>query len=131
MSRRFDGPGPDAVFAAHLARGRFAIQRCSACGARFFTPRVLCPRCGAAEHDWIDASGLGTIHSTTVLRRPRQDGGDLNLALVDLAEGPRLLSRVEGVPPDGVHIGLRVRARITSDAGGRPLVVFDPAEVER
>jgi uncharacterized protein len=131
VTRAFEGPGPDAVFAAQLTGGRFAIQRCSACAHRFFVPRVLCPRCGSAEHDWVDVSGEGVVYSTTTLRRSVKDGGDLNLALVDLAEGPRMLSRVGGLPPERVHIGLRVRARIAAGTDGAPLVVFDPLEPQR
>jgi len=36
------------------------------------------------------------------------------------------MSRVEGLPPDQVRIGMKVKARIAkTDAG--PLLVFDPA----
>ena len=67
-------------------------------------------------------SGGGTVYSTTVVRRKSADGGDYNVCLVDLAEGPRMMSRVVNVPPAEVKIGMAVRARITEG-----LVEFTPA----
>ena len=54
-------------------------------------------------------------------------GGDYNVALVDLKEGVRLMSRVEGVPPEAVRIGMSVRARIASE-NGQGLLVFAPQQ---
>ena len=51
-------------------------------------------------------------------------GGDLNVSLIDLDEGPRLMSRVANLPPDQVRIGLRVRARIAKDQD-QSVLVFD------
>jgi len=60
----------------------------------------------------------------TTVRRKAADGGDYNVSLIDLDEGPRLMSRVEQLQPDAIHIGLRVRARVVVTEGqGR--VVFD------
>ena len=64
------------------------------------------------------------------MRERPENGGDRNIALIDLAEGVRLMSRVEGVPPGQVKIGMKVKARIMPGDGGRdgsPLLVFDPA----
>ena len=58
-------------------------------------------------------------------RRPA-DGGDYNVALVDLAEGVRMMSRVESVDPGGVRIGMAVTARLAGQDGDT-IVVFDPA----
>lgn len=115
-------PGPEKQFAEKLAAGRFEIQRCSACARHVFYPRVLCPHCGAGRLDWVQASGRGTVYSTTVIRRKPEEGGDYNVALVDLEEGVRLMSRVTGVAPDSVRIGMKVLAKIESN-----LVVFAPA----
>jgi uncharacterized OB-fold protein len=123
----FAGPGPDAVYRANLAAGKLALQICDACGGKaVFPPRALCPQCGGTELPWRDASGTGTVYAATVVRDRPENGGDRNIALIDLAEGARLMSRVEGVPPEQVKIGMTVKARIAMDVGG-PLVVFDPA----
>lgn len=124
---RFGGPGPDAVFREALLAGRLSIQRCKACGSHVFFPRVLCTACGSASLDWVDASGLGTVYSTTVIRRSPKQGGDYNIVLVDLDEGPRAMSRVEGVPPAEVRIGQRVRFEVLRE-GEEPLLVFRPVE---
>ena len=122
----FEGPGPDALFAQALARGRFEIQHCSACGQHVFYPRALCPHCGSAQLDWVEPSGAGQVYSSTTVRRKPESGGDYNVALVDLAEGPRLMSRIDGVPPEQVRIGMRVRARVIDDPAKGKLLVFTP-----
>jgi uncharacterized OB-fold protein len=72
-------------------------------------------------------SGTGTVYSTTVMRRKAEAGGDYNVALIDLQEGPRLMSRVEGVAPQDVKIGMAVTARIASGGDEGHFIVFDPA----
>ena len=62
------------------------------------------------------------------MRRKPESGGDYNVALVDLAEGPRLMSRIDGVPPEQVRIGMRVRARVIDDPAKGKLLVFTPQE---
>ena len=127
MSDHFAGPGPDAVYRANLAAGKLALQICAACGDKaVFPPRAVCPHCGSTDLRWQAASGAGTVYSTTIVRDRPENGGDRNIALIDLAEGARLMSRVEGLPPTQVRIGMAVKARIAkTDAG--PLLVFDPA----
>jgi uncharacterized protein len=123
----FSGPGPAAIYRDNLAAGKFAIQICDACGDKaVFPPRAICPACGGTALHWQDAGGAGTVYATTVVRDRPENGGDRNIALIDLAEGARLMSRVEGLPPAEVRIGMAVTARIaTTDTG--PLLVFDPA----
>ena len=107
--------GPEKQYLDKLAAGRFEIQRCSACGKHVFYPRVLCPHCGSDRLDWVAPSGRGTVYSTTIVRRKPADGGDYNIVLVDLEEGVRLLSRIAGVAPEQVRIGMAVRARIADN----------------
>ncbi len=118
--------GPDATYFAHLAAGDWRIPKCRGCGVHVFQPRIMCPACGGEAFDWVAPSGKGTVHSTTVIRRRPADGGDYNVALIDLAEGVRIMSRVEGVDPTGVRIGMAVAARL-ADQGGETIVVFDPS----
>lgn len=72
-------------------------------------------------------SGQGTVYSTTVVRRKAEAGGDYNVALIDLKEGVRMMSRVEGISPEAVAIGMPVQATIIDGEGGK-LVVFHLAE---
>jgi len=127
MSDHFDGPGPEARFKAYLAEGRFMIQRSASTGAHVFYPRVAVPGTGETDLEWVEASGLGTVHATTCTRQRPEKGGDYNIALIDLDEGPRMMARVEGVAPDAVEIGMRVRARI-GELGGEPAEIFDPED---
>ena len=115
---------PEQDYLRHLAEGRFMIQRSVASGRHVFYPRVAEPGSGATDLEWVEACGLGTVYSTTVIRQ-RPPATDYNVALIDLAEGVRMMARVEGVAPQAVRIGMRVKARISLD-GDVPLVVFDP-----
>lgn len=118
-----DQGGPERQFRERLSQGRFEIQRCAGCAKHVFYPRVVCPYCGHHRLDWVAASGAGTVYSTTVVRRRPADGGDYNVALIDLAEGPRMMSRVVGLPPVAVKIGMQVSARIAR-MGESTLVEF-------
>ncbi len=126
-SSEFQGPGPDAVFKAGLEDGEFRIQRCGRCGVHIHYPRVLCPECGASELDTVPASGRGTVYATSVVRVRPEHGEDYNIALVDLAEGPRMMTRVVGTAPADVRIGDAVAAFV-GEIDGDPVVLFRPAE---
>lgn len=116
--------GPDAEFEKRLKAGRFCIQRCEDTGRHIFYPRQLSPYSGSDRVRWVDASGKGTVYSTTTIRQKPESGGDYNISIIELAEGPKMMSRVEGVAPDAVRIGMDVQARI-AEADGASIVVFD------
>ena len=118
---RFDGPGPDDVFAAALVEGRILLQQCRACDATRHPPGVVCATCGSAALGWIEPSGRGTVYSTTTVR---DRDGAYNVAIIELAEGARLMSRVEGLAAEAVAIGLPVAARIVAEP--QPHIVFRP-----
>ncbi|WP_188771450.1 Zn-ribbon domain-containing OB-fold protein [Novosphingobium endophyticum] len=116
---------PEAEWRAHLEEGRFMIQRSRSTGGHVFYPRVAHPGTGADDLEWVEASGKGTVHAVTVVRK-KDPADSYNVVLVDLAEGPRLMSRVDAIAVDEVKIGMAVRARII-DEGHKPLLVFVPA----
>jgi uncharacterized OB-fold protein len=115
---------PEQEFFAHLAQGRFMLQRSASTGGIVFYPRVAEPGTGATDLEWVEASGRGVVYSTTIVHQ-RPPAPDYNVVLIELEEGPRLISRVDGVPPADVRIGMRVRARIVAESEG-PLLVFVP-----
>lgn len=117
---------PDQEFQGFLAEGRFMLQRSAASGRYVFPPRVAEPGTGARDLQWVEASGLGTLYSLTIVSQKPPSPG-YSVALVDLAEGPRILSRLEGVPPGEVAIGAPVRARIITHKD-MPLLVFEPVD---
>ena len=120
------GLGPEARFRAYLAQGKFMLQRSRSSGQFVFYPRACAPGTGEDDLEWAEASGKGVVYATTCTRRPAGKGGDYNVALIDLEEGPRMMARVEGVAPDAVNIGMKVRARIGT-LKGEPAVIFYPA----
>lgn len=117
-------PLPEREYLQHLAEGRFMIQRSRSSGRFVFYPRVAEPATGATDLEWVEASGGGTVYATSTMRQ-RPPAQSYNVALIDLDEGPRMMSRVESMASDAVRIGMRVKARIAVE-GDLPLVVFDP-----
>ena len=127
MAEQPPAPGPERQFRDFLQQGRFMIQRSRATGAYLFYPRTLVPGRGDTDLEWVQAGGGGTVYATTVVRQRPEKGGAYNVALIDLDEGARLMSRVEGTAPEDVRIGMRVSARI-AEADGEPILLFDPAD---
>lgn len=128
--------GPDAEFWQHLNAGKFMIQRSRSTGQHVFYPRMRAPQSGADDLEWVEASGAGEVHAVTIIPRKPERGGTYNIALVELAEGPRMMTRIVGIDPEAVTIGMPVRAKITQPdfgsmkGGDQNLVVFEP-DVER
>jgi len=116
---------PEQQYEAFLAEGRFMLLRSRESGRCFWFPRVVEPGTGCTDLEWVEASGRGSVYSTTVIRQ-KPPTPNYNLALIDLAEGPRMMSRVEGIEPERVRIGMAVRAKVIRE-GERALVVFEPA----
>ncbi|MDP3316664.1 MAG: OB-fold domain-containing protein [Devosia sp.] len=120
---------PEQDYMRFLGEGRFMIQRSRSSGRHVFYPRVAEPLTGATDLEWVEASGEGIVYAATVIRQ-RAPKSDYSVVLVDLKEGVRMMSRVEGLPPEAVRIGMRVRARVAREADV-PIVVFDPIEPVR
>ena len=107
---------PEAVYQALLDHDVLALHRCVRCGRAHYSPRVLCPHCGSTSLTWQQSDGRGTVYSTSTIS-PR-NGEPYAVVLVDLDDGPRLMSNVVGIPAADVRIGRRVRARIVHRDGG-------------
>jgi uncharacterized protein len=112
-------PSPDclaAEFYAHLAKGELRLQRCDACATWRHPPRILCGRCGADGWHWASASGRGAVYTWTVTHQPLVPpfAGDVPYAVVvvELEEGPRLVTAVRGIEPRALTLGLPVELRI-------------------
>ena len=120
-------PSPLATYIAHLERGELAYQFSPSLGSAVFYPRVVAPKTGAADLEWRISKGLGTVHATTVVHP--QQGAPYNVALIDIDEGFRMMSRVEDIAPSDVRIGQRVKFRVhAAEADDPPYPVFAPAE---
>ena len=91
---------------------RLMIRKCCACSALHFMPRFLCPSCWSEDLEWIQSSGRGTVHSFTVIRRAPMEifasRVPYVVALVDLEEGPRMMTNIVGANALETRIGDRV-----------------------
>lgn len=122
-----DNTGPDRIFQQALGDQKIMLPKCDDCGSFHFFPRVLCPECHGTSISWMRASGKGRVHTTTVVRRKPERGGDYNVCMIELEEGVRMMSRVEGIAPGDVVIDMEVSAFV-GEADGDPLVLFRPVE---
>ena len=111
-------------FWAACAQHRLIVQRCTACGTHQHYPRPYCLTCDARELVWAEASGRGVIYALTMIRLPviPELPPPYQLALVDLDEGVRMLTNIEGVT---ARIGDRVNVQWRDREGDLPpLPVF-------
>ena len=116
---------PLAIFREHCDQGDLAYQVSE--GKAFFYPRLTAPGTGSTDIDWKVSEGLGAVYSTTTLFPRGADPYDVSL--IDLDEGFRMMSRVEGIDPLEVKIGMRVKVRMISGSDDEaPYPVFDLAE---
>jgi uncharacterized OB-fold protein len=121
---------PYGTFIEHCRKGELAYQVCVDDGRPVFFPRVAAPGTGGARLEWRVSKGLGTVYATTVVHY--RDEPPLNVALIDLDEGFRMMSRVEGIDPMQVRIGMRVRLKMhPGDDQQPPYPVFTPLDGAR
>ena len=118
---------PYGVFLMHCRKGELAYQVSASDGKAVFYPRVAAPGTGHTDLEWRVSKGLGTVYATTVVYYKNEP--PLNVALIDVDEGFRMMSRVEGIDPMQVRIGMRVKVKMLSgDEKQPPYPVFTPAE---
>jgi uncharacterized OB-fold protein len=100
-----------AFFWAGTATGELRIQRCAGCGLLRHPPGPMCPRCGATTPGYVVAAGTGEVYSYVVHHHPPVPGKRLPIvvALVELAEGVRMVGELLDTPPDEVRVGLPVQ----------------------
>lgn len=116
--------GPEAEWRAALAQGRFLVQRAPD-GAAVFPPRVASPGGGDEALEWFEPSGRGTVYTFSWIQR-RPPAEPYNVAIIELEEGVRLMSRVENVDPATLAIGMPVEAFVGS-RDDEPILLFRPA----
>ena len=104
-------------------RHELLIQRCAACGHYQSYPRPFCLNCEGEDVGWVRAAGTGTVYSVTTvhLKVSEEFGPPYQVAVVELDEGPRLLTNIVGTPcqiDDIVRVAWREREKAP------PLPVF-------
>ena len=116
--------GEEAMFFRYCVEGRLMIQRCQVCRTHVFPPRSVCPHCHAGTPDWVEALGTGEVHTYSVEMRPAQGDQPYVLAIVDLDEGVRLLTRLD-CPPEDAFVGQRVGVTF-QELEGQVVPIFQP-----
>ena len=104
------------------ATGRLVVRHCAACDRWFAPDASACPGCGEDELGWAEASGHATLVTWTIVHRPEE----AFLALVELAEGPWLYARLDGVSRADLREGLPLRAAFGHPDEGESYVLFRP-----
>jgi uncharacterized OB-fold protein len=111
---------------------RLRLQRCRACAQVWHPPSPGCPACGGPEPEWIDAAGLGRVHSFVVIHsaaHPAAQGRlPLVVALVRLAEGPLFICNLIGCAPEAVAVEMAVRVDFEPLTPEIVLPQFRPAD---
>jgi uncharacterized OB-fold protein len=82
---------------------RLLFQACDDCGARYFYPRPLCPGCLSRAVRWVEASGRARLHTFVINHRPPRHypvAGPFVIGMVELEEGPRMMSHIVEVAAD-------------------------------
>ena len=133
---RFEPPMSEegAPFWDATRERRLVLPWCTGCGQPHWFPRAACPHCLDPAIEWRDASGDGVVHAMSVMPKPAlpmlADRVPYVVALVDLAEGVRMMTNIVELgplDPSDVTVGLAVRASWEPLSDGRHLLVFAPA----
>jgi uncharacterized OB-fold protein len=130
-------PTPDPVtapFWESLKAHAIKLQRCGGCGQFIFYPRAICPACMSDDLIWTPVTGRGTVHAVTIPHRPPNPafGSDVPyvVALVELEEGPRMLTNLVDVEPtpEDVRVGMPVQLIYDDVTDTMTLLRFRPGE---
>ena len=112
---RFDIPTPDMEtqpFWDGCREGVFVVRHCNACNEDHFYPRPFCPKCWSDDVEWKQASGRATLYTYSIVVQndlpPFNERVPYVAAVVELEEGPRVMTNIEGTPHDQLRIGMAV-----------------------
>lgn len=105
-------------------QGTLKVMYCLACAQHYVHPRPYCPHCGSDRTEWHDAAGTGTIYTFTVTARAPVFQVT---AMVQLTEGPIMMTAIVGSDPAVLAIGQAVTVDFQPTDGGPPLPVFRAA----
>lgn len=98
---------------AHARKHQLVVQHCMACGDKHFPPGPVCPRCLCDRQEWLPVSGKATLVSWVNFHRAYWDGYrdelPYNACLVQLAEGPLVISNLAGGVPADARMGMSLR----------------------
>lgn len=114
------------------AEGRLMLRACSNCGSPMFYPRIFCPSCGSDRLEWLQASGAGTVYAFSIVHRAPDQTFRARvpyvIGLVDLDEGPRMMTNIINCRVEAVRIGMRVMVCFEARDNHVALPQFQPTE---
>ncbi|MEV6104052.1 Zn-ribbon domain-containing OB-fold protein [Streptomyces sp. NPDC051940] len=127
---RYDVPEADDFSSTYweaAADGRLLLRRCLGCGRAHHYPRETCPRCWSEDVVWEEASGHATLYTWSVVHRndlpPFGARVPYTAAVVELAEGPRMMTELVGCTEGELRVGMPLRADFRSAAAGDGVAV--------
>jgi hypothetical protein len=118
-----------ARFWAATLEDRLLLQRCTSCHTVLWYPRYVCANCHSTELADFEASGRGTLYSFTLTSKgilEYADAGPYVLAMVELDEGPKMLTNIVDCDPAGLAIGQPVEVVFHRTEGEAALPRFRP-----
>lgn len=112
--------------------GFLQMPMCNTCGDYNWFPRAMCRNCSGVDLTWYRLSGDATLYSFTIVEQRMKDQAVERyvLALVDLAEGMRMMSHVVDVEVDEIVIGMPLRVCFEKMSEEISLPIFAPASAE-
>ena len=113
---------PLQTYRRFLEQDVLAYQFDSSTSRALFYPRVIAPGSGNEQLKWRESKGIGTVYAVTVVY-PKAEA-PYNIVLVDMAEGFRIMSRVDDIDAHKVRIGMRVRMCVQRDDDDVPYPAF-------
>jgi len=133
MPRTLPKPSPETRhYWDGCKAGELRLQRCRHCREPYFPPRPFCPRCASRDVEVFKASGKATLYSYVINHRPRADMGTEphSIAVVTLAEGPRMMTNVINCPqtPQALQLDMPLRVVFGNESAEIALPYFEPAE---
>ncbi|WP_127581739.1 Zn-ribbon domain-containing OB-fold protein [Paenibacillus koleovorans] len=121
--------GDSMYFWERCNEGKLVVQHCADCGRHVYYPRAYCPRCMSGELEWVECLGRGTVYSYTVAYRPSgpafADDCPYVVALIDLAEGVRMMSNIVNAKLEDIHCDMQVEV-VFKEVGEVKLPMFQP-----
>ena len=113
------------------ASGQLLLQQCRKCRKYVHYPRVICPHCRGLDLEWQQACGRGRVYSFSVVYQPPAPRWKAyvpyTIAVIDLEEGPRMMSNIVDCEIDQLRIGMPVTVTF-EERDGRALPQFRPVE---
>lgn len=123
--------GESAPYWEGCKQGELRLQQCPSCSHIQFYPRLLCTKCSGRGLSWIAASGAGRVKSFTIVRRAVSEAYEPDvpyvIALIELAEGPTMMSNIVSCDPETVEMNMPVRVTFDPWTEEISMPLFEPA----